>query len=72
LVVHSRPRIRRTLAFSLFEVAKILGPDLTQQELIPTINILLKDIGEVREGVLAGLCEVLAVLKKEDRDSQAL
>jgi hypothetical protein len=36
------------------------------------MNILLKDIGEVREGVLAGLCEVLAVLKKEDRDAHAL
>jgi hypothetical protein len=58
-VYNARPKIRRTLAFSLFEVAKILGPKITQDELIPIMFILLKDIGEVREGVLAGVCEVL-------------
>jgi len=42
-VKDSRWKVRRTLAFSLHEIAKILGPDITEKELIPVLNIFLKD-----------------------------
>lgn len=51
LVKDSRFKVRRTLAFSLHEVAKIIGPDLTEKELIPVLYHFLKDVNEVREGV---------------------
>jgi serine/threonine-protein phosphatase 4 regulatory subunit 1 len=37
LVKDSRWKVRRTLSFSLHEVAKIIGPDLTEKDLIPLL-----------------------------------
>lgn len=63
LVKDARMKVRRTLAFSLHEVAKIVGPDLTEKELIPVLNYFLKDREEdVREGVVENLPKFLLVL----------
>ena len=51
LVKDSRFKVRRTLAFSLHEVAKIIGAELTEKDLIPVLYHFLKDVNEVREGV---------------------
>ena len=51
LVKDTRFKVRRTLAFSLHEIAKILGPEITENELIPVLYHFLKDINEVKEGV---------------------
>jgi hypothetical protein len=51
----TRIKVRRTLAFSLFECAKILGAELTESELISILFHFLQDKEEVREGVLASL-----------------
>ena len=48
----SRWKVRRTLAFSLHEIAKILGPEIAEKELIPVLYHFLKDIPEVKEGVI--------------------
>lgn len=61
-------RIRRTLSYSLFEVCKILGPELTEADLIPTIHLFLKESQEVRIGVVQSLPEILAVLNQPTRD----
>ena len=55
LVRDSRVKVRRTLSYSLFELAKILGPDLTETELISILFHFLKDVDEVKEGVLENL-----------------
>jgi serine/threonine-protein phosphatase 4 regulatory subunit 1 len=52
LVNDSRWKVRRTLSFSLHEIAKIIGPDFTEKDLIPVLFHFLNDIPEVREGVV--------------------
>lgn len=51
LVKDSRFKVRRTLAFSLHEVAKVVGPRIAEEELIPVLNTFMDDIAEVKEGV---------------------
>ena len=41
-------KIRKTLAHSLFELAKILGPQMTETELLPVLFHFMKDVDEVR------------------------
>ena len=47
----------------MHECAKIIGPELTEQDLLPVLFHLLKDIAEVAEGVLKNLPLFLNVLK---------
>ena len=44
LVRDSRIKVRKTLSYSLFELAKILGPELTETELISVLLHFLKDV----------------------------
>ena len=55
LVKDSRPKVRRTLAYSLHEIAKILGSELTERELIHVLYHFLKDTDEVAEGAILNL-----------------
>ena len=41
-------KVRRTLAFSIHELALVLGSEITRIELVPTFNSFLKDLDEVR------------------------
>ena len=61
--------MRKTLSYSLFELAKILGPELTETELISVLLHFLKDISEVKEGVLVSLPDFMACLSLEQRES---
>ena len=47
--------MRRTLAYSLHEIAKILGPEQTEIELIHVLYHFLKDTDEVAEGAILNL-----------------
>ncbi|KAF9142982.1 hypothetical protein BGX30_001644 [Mortierella sp. GBA39] len=62
-----RTPIRRSLACSLHEVAKVLGPELADQDLAVAFADCLKAEDEVREGVLAHFIEFLACLSPECR-----
>ena len=61
-------KVRRTLAYSLFEIAKILGPEITIRDLEPIFSIFLKDIPEVREGVLETIPEFIRCIPESSRD----
>jgi hypothetical protein len=63
--------VRRTLAFSLHEVAKIIGPELAENELMPVVHHFLKDVEEVREGVAANLPKFISVLAPAQREIYA-
>ncbi|XP_045430223.1 serine/threonine-protein phosphatase 4 regulatory subunit 1 isoform X9 [Pipistrellus kuhlii] len=52
-------KVRRTLAFSIHELAVILGDQLTAIDLVPIFNGFLKDLDEVRIGVLKHLHDFL-------------
>ena len=67
LVRDSRLKVRKTLAYSLFELAKILGPEMTESELLPVLQFLylyvlfhfMKDVDQVREGVMVSLPDLM-------------
>lgn len=59
--VHPQWKVRRTLAFSIHELAVILGDQLTAADLVPIFNGFLKDLDEVRIGVLKHLYDFLKV-----------
>ena len=60
MVRDSRVKVRKTLAYSLYELAKILGPDMTEQELIPVLFHFMKDVEQVREGVMVSLPKLVS------------
>lgn len=62
-------KVRRTLAFSIHELAVIVGTEITCRDLVPIFNGFLKDLDEVRVGVLRHLADFLRLLTPEVRHS---
>lgn len=60
-------KVRRTLAFSIHELAVILGDQLTAADLVPIFNGFLKDLDEVRIGILKHLHDFLKLLHIDKR-----
>ncbi|XP_068422172.1 serine/threonine-protein phosphatase 4 regulatory subunit 1-like [Eschrichtius robustus] len=60
-------KVLRTLAFSIHELAVILGDQLTAADLLPIFNGFLKDLDEVRIGVLKHLYDFLKLLREDKR-----
>ncbi|XP_021372324.1 serine/threonine-protein phosphatase 4 regulatory subunit 1-like isoform X2 [Mizuhopecten yessoensis] len=60
-------KVRRTLAFSIHEMALILGEEITHRDLVPVFDGFLKDLDEVRIGVLKHLADFLRLLKPDMR-----
>ena len=48
----------------MHECAKILGPVVTEKDLMPVLFHFLQDIADVAEGVLENLPEILKVLSQ--------
>eukprot|EP00045_Choanoeca_perplexa_P012343 m.134223 g.134223 ORF g.134223 m.134223 type:complete len:802 (-) comp15972_c0_seq1:831-3236(-) len=55
-------RVRSCLAASLHHVAQIIGPKLTEQDLLPHFDFFLSDWDEVRYNLIGHLADFLAVL----------
>ncbi|XP_038070184.1 serine/threonine-protein phosphatase 4 regulatory subunit 1-like isoform X2 [Patiria miniata] len=60
-------KVRRTLAFSIHELALILGDEVTTMDLVPIFNCFLRDLDEVRIGVLKHFADFVKLLKPELR-----
>uniref|UniRef100_T1IHI6 WW-binding domain-containing protein n=1 Tax=Strigamia maritima TaxID=126957 RepID=T1IHI6_STRMM len=60
-------KVRRTLAFSIHELAMILGEDLAYKDLFPVFNGFIKDLDEVRIGVLQHIADFLKLLGPQER-----
>ncbi|XP_063615281.1 uncharacterized protein LOC134788323 [Penaeus indicus] len=60
-------KVRRTLAFSIHELAVILGEEIAQNDLVPVFNGFIKDLDEVRIGVLKHLAHFLRLLRPQNR-----
>ena len=54
-------KIRYTLASSLHEIARVIGPELAERDLVPFFNALVKDVDEVRVGILKNLASFIKV-----------
>jgi len=61
-------KVRRSLSFSLHEVAKILGTELTEKELLSVMELFLKDLEDVKVGTISHLSEFFAVLSEHQRE----
>lgn len=55
-------KVRKTVACSLHELAYILGPEVASVSLIPIFEAFLKDVDEVRIGILKHLADFLKVI----------
>lgn len=53
----------------MHEIAKILGPDMAEKELLSILFGFMKDIDEVREGVTINLPKFIESLRLEQRES---
>ncbi|KAK7067602.1 Serine/threonine-protein phosphatase 4 regulatory subunit 1 [Halocaridina rubra] len=60
-------KVRRTLAFSIHELAVILGEEISQSDLVPVFNGFIRDLDEVRIGVLKHLAHFLRLLRPQNR-----
>jgi serine/threonine-protein phosphatase 4 regulatory subunit 1 len=60
-------KVRRTLASSIHELGAILGPEASANDLIPVFNGFLKDLDEVRIGLLKHLGDFLVLLDMDRR-----
>ncbi|XP_033331828.2 serine/threonine-protein phosphatase 4 regulatory subunit 1 isoform X2 [Megalopta genalis] len=60
-------KVRRTVASGIHEIAAILGQDLTSDELLPIHYGFIKDLDEVRIGILKNLTTFLNLLEPRDR-----
>ncbi len=60
-------KVRKTLAYSLHEVAAILGTEIATNDLLPVFELFLKDLDEVRLGVISSIGNLLQVFDLEAR-----
>lgn len=65
----SRMKVRRTLAFSLHEMARMLGPEIAGQDLLPIMFRLMADNNDVREGIMLNLSKFIEQLRPEQRET---
>ncbi|KAJ8922296.1 hypothetical protein NQ315_004236 [Exocentrus adspersus] len=61
-------KVRRTVASSLHELALILGPEVATNNLTPLFDGFLKDLDEVRIGVLKHLAHFLQLISPVKRN----
>src|SRR3989338_1470441 len=60
-------KVRRSLACSLHEVAQVLGTEITESTLTPAFELFLRDLDEVKVGVVENIAKFLAVLGSQER-----
>ncbi|KAK5642612.1 hypothetical protein RI129_008779 [Pyrocoelia pectoralis] len=68
LAANMQYRVRRTVASSLYELAVILGPDIATNNLMPIFEGFIKDLDEVRIGVLKHLAHFLRLISPAIRN----
>lgn len=60
-------KVRRTLASSIHELGVILGREVAAKDLVPIFNGFIKDLDEVRIGILKHLADFLKLLEERER-----
>lgn len=67
LVLGLSTNIRLILASSLHELAKIIGPVHTNQDILPALFTLMKHSDEVRERILKNLSQLVSIFDKKEQ-----
>lgn len=62
-------KVRRPLSHSLHELARILGPEISESDLIPAMELYLRDNDEVKAGVIKSFASFLSILSVPARDA---
>ena len=69
LTASQDPKIRQTLASSVHEIAKIVGREITERELVPVFRSYSDDSNiKVQENLFHNMSEFIYLLSPEDRD----
>lgn len=61
-------KVRRTFAYSLHDIARIIGAERTERDLVQIFALYLMDLDDVKQGVLEHLSEFLNVLAVSSRN----
>lgn len=61
-------KVRRTFAYSLHDIARIIGSERTERDLVQIFALYLMDLDDVKQGVLEHLSEFLGVLATSSRN----
>lgn len=61
-------KVRRTFAYSLHGIARIIGPERTESDLVQIFALYLMDLDDVKQGVLEHLAEFLGTLAVSSRN----
>ncbi|CAG8553307.1 13790_t:CDS:10, partial [Ambispora leptoticha] len=61
-------KVRRSLACSLHEIAKVIGPDKTERDLLSVFAYYLADIDDVKAGLLEHLAAFIECLPEKTRN----
>ncbi|KAH9374137.1 hypothetical protein HPB48_005406 [Haemaphysalis longicornis] len=67
LVSDERWKVRHIVASCLHELATMLGPQIASQDLVPSFEAFVRDVDEVRVGLLKRLGRLLRSLSKRDQ-----
>jgi serine/threonine-protein phosphatase 4 regulatory subunit 1 len=70
LARHPQKKVRRPLSHSLHELARILGPDITEKDLWPVFELYRRDVDDVRVGTVRHMAAFLAVLSPVAREAR--
>ena len=61
-------KVRKSLAHSLHEIARIVGTEITEKTLTQAYDLFLKDLDEVKVGVVGNISEFMEVLGEDQRE----
>lgn len=61
-------KVRKSLAHSLHEIARMVGQEITSKTLVQAFDLFLHDLDEVKIGVLRNIAEFMQVLGPAERD----
>ena len=61
-------KVRKSLAYSIHELAKIVGEDIAERSLATAFELFLRDIDEVKYGVILHADEFLSILSEASRE----
>lgn len=65
-------KVRKSLAYSLHEIALIVGKEITESDLVSAFELLLRDLDEVRLGIVQNADVFLGVVGRETREGLVL
>lgn len=61
-------KVRKSLAYSLHEVAAMVGTDIAEESLVSAFELLLRDLDDIKLGVVLSADKFLAVLEPATRE----